>query len=295
MLSILIPTFNYNIFPLVLELQNQLQQLDIEYEIIVLDDCSNLYTFENQQVNKLKNCIFEILPHNVGRSVIRNLLAKKAKFDNLLFLDADTMPQHSNFIKNYFFQINKTQKVVYGGIVYQKQKPQKRELLRWVYGQKREALNVIERQKNKYLSFLTLNFMISKSIFETIQFNENMPNLRHEDTLFSFDLKKNRIKISHIENPVIHLGIESSLVFIKKSEEALDNLFFLIEKQLIDKQYLKISKLFFLIKKYRINYPLSLFFDCTKPIFLWQLQSNMPSLLVFDLYRLCYLCKKFKN
>ncbi len=295
MLSILIPTYNYNIFPLVLELRNQSEKLAFEYEIIVLDDFSELYLTENQQVNNLINCSFEILQHNIGRSAIRNLLAKKAKFANLLFLDADTMPQHSNFIKNYFFQINETQKVVYGGIVYQKQKPQKKQLLRWIYGQKREALSVINRQKNEYLTFLTLNFMISKSVFETIRFNENMPNLRHEDTLFSFDLKQKNIKICHIDNPVLHFGIESSLIFIKKSEEALDNLFFLIQNQLIDKQYLKISKLYFLFKKYRIIYPFSLFFDCTKPIFLWQLQSNMPSILVFDLYRLCYLCKNFKN
>ncbi len=295
MLSILIPTYNYNIFPLVLELQKQTVKLNFDFEIIVLDDSSELYMTENQYINQFDNCTFEILHHNIGRSAIRNLLAKKAKFENLLFLDADTYPEQSDFIKNYINQINNDQKVVYGGIVYQNQKPQKNQLLRWVYGQKREALSVIDRQKNQYLTFLTLNFMISKAIFDKISFNENMPNLRHEDTLFSYNLKQKKIKISHIENPVIHNGIENSLFFIQKSKESLDNLMFLCENQLIDKQYVKLSKLYFWLKKYHLTYIFSLLYIGAKPLFLRQLQSNQPSLFVFDLYRLGYLCNHFKN
>ena len=89
MLSILIPTYNYNIFPLVTELVNQAKVLKIEFEIITIDDGSNQFQIENHKINHLENCSYTVLSNNIGRSSIRNLLAKKAKFKWLLFLDAD--------------------------------------------------------------------------------------------------------------------------------------------------------------------------------------------------------------
>ena len=100
MLSILIPTYNYNAFSLVNEIQKQAKEAGIEFEIICMDDGSKLFLPENLEINSLENCSFEILKNNVGRSAIRNLLAKKASFDNLLFLDSDTIPVENNFIIN---------------------------------------------------------------------------------------------------------------------------------------------------------------------------------------------------
>ncbi len=143
MLSILIPTYNYNIFPLVQELHEQCIQQKIVFEIIVLDDCSIKFHTENNKTNTLSNCIYQILNQNIGRSAIRNLLATKATFNNLLFLDADVRLINKQFIKNYlsFIQYNSNYEVVYGGIVYQENQPETNQLLRWIYGNEREALS----------------------------------------------------------------------------------------------------------------------------------------------------------
>src|SRR5690606_33420534 len=103
MISILIPTYNYNVFPLVENLYQQCERENLEYEILVLDDASPNKKFkeENSKINKLENCSFQVLDENIGRSKIRNLLATRAKFDWLLFLDADTFPSNNNFIQNY--------------------------------------------------------------------------------------------------------------------------------------------------------------------------------------------------
>ena len=199
MLSILIPVYNYNVVPLVLELHKQCLECEIDFEIKVIDDGSKLYIDENQEINSLSNCHFEVLAKNIGRSAIRNLLAKKAEFDSLLFLDADTIPTYDYFIKNYIVHINEEDKIIYGGIQYQKEKPNKNQILRWVYGKQREALSVKKRQENLYLSFLTLNFLIQKSIFEKVSFNETIPNLRHEDTLFSYNLMQQKIATSNFQ------------------------------------------------------------------------------------------------
>ena len=288
MLSILIPTYNYNVFKLVDVLYNQAKEAKIEFEIIVLDDRSQKFHSENNKINEYQFCTYEILKVNVGRSAIRNLLAKKAAFDNLLFLDSDTIPINNNFISNYLLQITKAEKIVSGGILYSKLKPRESQLLRWKYGNSREALSAKNREKNPYLRLLTLNFMIKKTVFEKVSFNESIPNLRHEDTLFSYELKNNNIRVEHIENPVYHLGLDEFEIAIKKENESLIALKFLIENKLIPDDYIGLSKLFYRLKKMQLLFILKVFYKITKPMLLKNLASKNPSLFIFDLYRLCY-------
>lgn len=290
MLSILIPTYNYNVYPLVSEIHEQCLECGIEFEILAFDDNSKLFLDENQQINSFENCRFEVIEKNIGRSANRNLLAKKAKFNSLLYLDADTIPIHNHFIKSYINQINEEEKVVYGGIKYQKDKPKKSQVLRWKYGNSREALSVEKRQENPYLSMLTLNFLIQKSIFEKVSFNETIPNLRHEDTLFSYNLKEQKIKIIHIENSVYHLGLDDFEVAIKKENESILGLKYLIDHKLLSTDYVRLSKIAAKIKKLKLNFAFVLFYKITQSIFLKNIASNNPSLFIFDLYRLGNLC-----
>lgn len=286
MLSVLIPTYNYNVLQLVSELNKQCLLAKINFEIIVLDDFSTLFQEENSRINAFDNCSYEILKKNIGRSAIRNLLAKTAKYDTLLFLDADTMPVRIDFLSQYVRLLNEKTTIVYGGISYQESKPSNNELLRWTYGKKREALIFEKRNKNKYLSFLTLNFLVKKSVFEEVQFNETIPNLRHEDTLFSYNLQKKNIAITHIDNPVYHLGLETSAVFLKKSKESIVGLQYLIKNNLLPFNYLKISTYSSYLSRLKLssiyNYILSIF----APSIEKNLKSYKPSLLLFDLYRL---------
>ncbi|KQO33137.1 glycosyl transferase [Flavobacterium sp. Leaf82] len=290
MLSILIPVYNYNIFPLAETLYNQVLRCNISFEIICLDDGSEIFLTDNEKINQFENCTYFILEKNIGRSAIRNLLAKKAIYENLLFLDADTIPVENDFISTYISQITNTEKVIYGGILYKNTKPSSDQLLRWIYGTKREALPTLERNKNPYISFLTLNFLISKSVFLKVRFNENIPNLRHEDTLFSFELMQNKIEVVHIDNPVFHLGIEDSQTFLRKSEEAVIGLKNLVDSRLISSDYVRLSQYFQIIKKYYLQPLFAFGFKILKPFFLKQLLSKKPSLFLFDVYRLGYYC-----
>lgn len=289
MLSILIPTYNYNVFELVKVLNKQAFDSKIEFEIIVLDDGSIKFQDENNKINELEFCSYEKLKNNVGRSAIRNLLAKKANFDNLLFLDSDTIPIDNNFISNYISHLNKGHEIIYGGIKYQNEKPKNTQLFRWKYGIKREAIAVEIRKRNPYLRLLTLNFMIKKSVFEKVSFNENIPNLRHEDSLFSYNLKQQNILVYHIENPVYHLGLDEFDVAIKKENESLIALKFLIENKLIPVDYIGLSKLFYRLKNMKLLFVLKVFYKITKPLLLKNLASKNPYLFIFDIYRLGFL------
>jgi len=290
MLSILIPTYNYNVYTLVSTLYKQIEKTGIIFEIICLDDASTTIFLENEKINSLSHCSYKKLEINIGRSKIRNLLSQKATFDWLLFLDADVLPKNDNFILKYIQHINADEKIVNGGLIYSKNKPEKKKLLRWIYGKNREAISYKKRKGNPYLSFLTLNFLIHKSVFEKVSFNETIPNFRHEDTLFSYNLMEKNIKIKHINNPIFHLGLDYFEDTLKKEHESLIALKYLIDNQLIKPDYLRISKLFSKIKEFRLVFVFSIFYNTSRILFLKNLSSNHPSLFIYDLYRLGYLC-----
>ena len=297
MISILIPTYNYNVFPLVENLYNQCEKANINYEIIVLDDSSNDKEIvrENSEINSLKNCFFQVLPENIGRSKIRNLLAEKAKYNWLLFLDADTFPSNSDFIKQYLTTFSNENPVVFGGIQYPK-KTFENLSLRYKYGTERESISLQKRIINPYSSFITMGFAIKKKAFEKIKFNENLVGYGYEDSVFGFELQKKNIPLLHIDNPVIHLNLETNEDFIKKSELALQNLLNFYEDGIIDDDSVKILKTYLKLKKLNLLFIAKWLFKVFKKKMLKNLNSSNPSLFFFDLYRLGYLSSlKTKN
>jgi glycosyltransferase involved in cell wall biosynthesis len=293
-LSILIPTYNYDVYPLVKRLHGQATRNGINFEILVMDDGSPTPSPENESINELSGARYQKLEKNIGRSAVRNRLAATASHGLLLFLDADTAIIREDFLVTYLDSVKPEDHIVYGGIVYQEAPPPADQRLRWVYGNKREALAVNTRKKQPHLRFLTLNFLIRKSVFEQVRFNEDIPNLRHEDTLFALDTAKHGLRIEHIDNPVMHLGLESSVVFLQKSREACDALILLVKKKLIDPENTALSRF---ATRYGQTLP--------GKVAVWlyngfarqmerQLLSAKPSLALFDLYRLGYYLKKSK-
>lgn len=295
MLSILIPTYNYNVLSLASAIHAQIVKTGIPFEIICLDDASTVSFTENEKINKLPGAIYERLEKNIGRSKIRNLLAKKAQYDWLLFLDSDVFPKADNFILTYLPYLNDDKKIVNGGLLYQDKRPDQDKLLRWIYGKNREALPYKTRKKKPYLSFLTLNFLIHKSLFETVTFNENIPNLRHEDTLFSYDLMQKKIKIIHIDNPIYHLGLDAFDEMMKKENESISVLKYLLDSSFIATDYLRISKLFSLLKSLKAAGIVASSHKLMRQRLLRNLQGKSPSLFLFDVYRIGYLCSLEKN
>ncbi len=290
MISILIPTYNYNVFSLAENLQKQCENADVAYEILVLDDASTDKNSleENSKINSLKQCSFQILDKNIGRSKIRNLLAEKAKYDWLLFLDADTFPSNPEFIAKYLTAFSEESSVVFGGIEYPKNNS-KNFSLRYKYGTERESLSLSDRLKNPYRSFITMGFAIKKEVFHEIKFNEKLAGYGYEDSVFGYELQKNKIPLLHIDNPVVHLNLETNEEFIKKSQLALQNLLNFHNHDSIDSETVKILKTYLKLKKWNLLFAARGFFTVFKNPALKNLTSPKPSLFLFDLYRLGYL------
>lgn len=288
MLSILIPVYNYNILPLASELIKQCSSCGITFEILFLDDASQEFTIENERINLFENASYSILEKNIGRSAIRNLLANKAVYENLLFLDADTMPVYDNFIAKYIATIKNS--IVFGGLLYEKKKPSREQLLRWIYGKEREALSLSERNKNPSNTALVSNLLIKKEILLRFPFDENLTKYGYEDLLFFAVLKSNEIEIKHIQNPVFHLNLENSNLFLSKTKTALENLFFLSSSNKVSKNESKIIDSFELLKKLKLSSFFYFIFKKSKRKIELNLLSDKPSLFLFDIYKLGYYC-----
>lgn len=290
MLSILIPTYNYNAFPLVLELHKQCLESNIEFEILCQDDASKEFLVENSQINKLENCFFASNERNLGRGRNINFLAEKAKFDWLLIMDCDTFPTENKYIHNYISKINDHEKIVFGGIKYKEERPNEDQLLRWFYGNARESLSVDERKKNPNAKALTSNLLIRKNIFNSNKFDITIIKYGYEDLLFLSKLKKKGILVNHINNATYHLGLETSQQFLNKTKTALENLKLITETNPIDSSESKILKVSNLLNKFYLTAIISFLFQKTESKITANLLSEKPSLLLFDLYKLGYYC-----
>jgi glycosyltransferase involved in cell wall biosynthesis len=298
MLSILIPTYNYYTIDLVKELSKQANLENIDFEIIVGDDCSSNLEIvnQNQAINLIKNCSYSVNSKNLGRGGNRNLLVKKARYSWVLFLDCDVFPKDSNFIKNYIDCVKFNDfKIHFGGLIYDSKRPKKEEMLRWIYGNKRESITLEDRKLKPYESTLTSNILIKKELLERFPFHSEIKNYGYEDLVFVLELKKKKLIINHLENPVFHLNLEESMVFLTKFESSLTNLKYLIDHKIINNEDSKFSNLHTKLEKMKLTSVVAFSYRILKLSLLKNLTSNNPLLFVFDFYRIGFYCNLFKK
>ena len=290
MLSILIPTYNYCIFPLVQALQKQCEENNLVYEIIGIDDGSNsVLNLENENINLLENCAFIPLSENIGLSENRNLLATKAKYPNLLFIDGDSIIIAPNYIKNYLDSIEAND-IVYGGRVHPEMVASPKQQLRWKYGRYIEDKTADQRNLSVFKTLMFNNTAIKKNCFDQIKFDANLKKYGHEDTLFAYQASVLNLKVLHIENAIEHGDIDESAIFILKVKNSLNNLFLLDKENKIKPGFIKILRLYHFLRNYKLQYLAAGFFMVSNKILYKKLISKNPSLFLFNLYRIGYFC-----
>ncbi len=300
MLSVLIPIYNHDVNPLVTALDRQLAQVGIPFEIIIADDCSDNseYRERNANLTQLDKVQHIQNQENMGRAKIRNLLAKKAQYSYLLFIDCDAMVENPDYIKKYMDAIEKMSPrqafVINGGIAYRNEKPDSQYFLRWYYGKRREEESAEQRNKRPYHHFTPFNVIISKSVFEEIQFDENLTTYGHEDTLFGYQLQQKQIPYLHIDNPLYHEGLDTNEEYLKKIRLSIDNLIYISENQNINHSFLKENRLlktYQQCKKMGLAKLVGRHFERNAEK-MQQHLSQKPSMSLIDLYKLSYLASK---
>ncbi len=291
MLSICIGIYNWNVTRLVAELHRQACSLSVNFEILLIDDGSKLFGTENVSLANLSHVRYIENKVNTGRSAIRNQLAYEAKFPYLLFMDCDTAVICPNFLKSYVERFS-PEEVISGGYAYPDEKPDVPFRLRWYYGKRVEEVSAATKNLNPYFSFSTFNFLIPKAIFDHLTFDESLIGYGHEDTLFGWQLKKMGIRIRHIDNSLLHEVRVETKVYLKQTEQAIDNLLKILQRIEEKEEWIEqISLLRFMRKVERcfLLCFLKIGFLVCKPLIIRLLNSSSPSIKLFNFYKAGYL------
>ena len=291
MLSILIPVYNFDICALVADLHAQCERVGVPYEILCFDDGSaSSFKAINSKIITHTNVVYKELPVNLGRSKIRNALAEAAAYDYLLFMDCDSKVVRQDYINHYIKHLDEGS-LLYGGRVYDPKPPREEvHYFHWQYGINREQVPYSTRWEQSYHSFMTNNFLIPKSIFTPIGFDDRLTQYGHEDTIFGLELQKRQVPIIHLDNPLEHLGLESTAVFLQKTKKGIENLYFLYQHNPLVET--KLLRTFIQLKEKNIAWLSWKLLKIFQPIFTKNLHSKRPQLLFFDLYKLGLLLEE---
>ncbi|MFM7682520.1 MAG: hypothetical protein ACKO7P_07215, partial [Bacteroidota bacterium] len=200
-----------------------------------------------------------------------------------------------DFLKRYCEIVKSSEvQVICGASVYQSDKPAKSHYLRWKYSTIRESKSLEERKQNPNLGFKTNNFIIQREILKRIKFNESIEGYGHEDSLFGFDLKKSKVKIEHVDNPVLNYSLDDNVTFLKKTEEGVRNLKHVLHLLDYDEQFMKSSKLsrvYVFMERFKIRRPIYFLISIVHPINRFFLVKGLFVLPMFDLYKLKYMLR----
>ena len=280
MLSILIPTYNYDCRRLVSDLHQQAEQAGIDYEIIVADDASPkpIYKEKNREINTLLHCRLIELPENVGRARIRNRLADEAQHPWLLFVDCDAEVISPTFITDYLRHTDA--EVVCGGLCHADILPSPTVSLRYAYEKRADRRRAARyRNRRPYEQFTPFNFCIRRDTFQAIRFDESIREYGHEDTLFGIELQHRQAQI--------HTGLEENLVFLNKTRLALRNLAAMENSM---QGHSSLLSAYGLLKKCRLHQLAARWFIKQEQRLTQQLTGPSPRLPLFIVYKLGYYC-----
>lgn len=292
MLSILIPTYNMNCQCLVTDLQKQCEELQaqygesFDYEILVADDASTDESIvnKNEMMEYLPNCEYIRMESNVGRVSLRNWLITNSHFDYVLFIDADAEVISDDFLLMYW-EARQQNSVIVGGIKTPTSAQRGHEL-RLKYELAAEQQRTLSyRLEYPYDFFSTFNVMFHRAVLEQVVFDERITEYGYEDAMMGVQLAQINVPVIHIDNPLLHTGINDNHSFLTNSEAALRMLNRLgapmTKKARVALTYNKVNKM-------GIGVLLRAFFRINKGWMRKNLLSHHPSLFIFNLYKLGY-------
>ena len=286
-LSILIPTYNKVCVLLVEAMRHQAQQLQIPFEILVVDDGSSAeIQAENRRIEAWENCHYRILPQNVGPARIRNVLADQAHYPYLLFMDADTMPASSTFLRSYWEQRMKGG-IVCGGFIYERMNTPAMCPLRYQYGIQVEERSAEERNRQPYSQFISMCFLADKEVFQTVRFDDTM-HFGYEDAWFGILLQQAAVPLKYIDNPVFHQTTDKADDYLRKIRFSIQNL--AAHRHRLQ-PYIRLLQWHHKAERLHLTRWIRLVFTWTEPWLVRNLTGTHPSMHLFAFYKLGYLCQ----
>ena len=289
-LSIAIPTRNDDCSQTVSKLLEQARrETSLDFEILIADDASDNAEVIRQLniIGNQEGCRLIRLKENVGRAAVRNMLAREAKYDKVLFIDAGVDINNQDFLKTYILHANDAD-IVCGGWKTEVGAETAKANLRAKYELDCEKNHTpLQRNKHPYRSFRTVNFLVHKDRLLNNPFPADMTGYGYEDVVFGKQAEKAGCTVLHIDNPVVYKSYEDNEAFVSKTIQCVNTLY--IYRERIG-QYSKLHSIAFRLRKLRLDSLMVFLYKQRSETWKKQLCGNCPSLRMLSLLKLgCYL------
>jgi hypothetical protein len=293
-LSILIPVFNREVAALVQALRAQLPDWPGPAEIRLLDDGSvEAFRSQNRLLAALPNVVYQELAANVGRAAIRNQLAASAQYEWLLLLDNDSLLPDQQFLARYAqAQAAGPVGLFIGGTTYEATPPADPALrLRWHYGRAREMRPAAVRQRDPGGQLSINNALLPGALLRCFPLDERLSGYGHEDTKFGLELSRAHVPVRHLDNPVLHDGLEPAAVFLAKSQQAVRNLAHVLRTDGLGATT-RLAQAAERLRRAGLAGAARAVLGATEPVLRHNLLSKSPSLRALDALKLLWLLRE---
>ncbi len=285
-LSVLVPVFNWDSSALLEALHAQGLALDSGFELIVADDCSSNRELKKKVAEKaasLEKCRYFALENNMGRAAIRNFLAEQSAYSKLLFIDCDARVDSETFLSSYL-EASECSQVVCGGLKHPAALPARGCELRYRYEKRADRRRGAEfRSRRPYDNFTPFSFLTDRDVFLKIRFDENIAGYGYEDVEFGMSLQRLGISILHIDNALVHLGIDDNGSFLEKTDASLSNLY-------VNRDFMadgsRLLNVYYRLERLHLVPAVCLLGRMLSSLMNRNLRGSRPCLLLFSFYKL---------
>ncbi len=225
-LSVLIPFYNDDPGQLLSGLaENAVGHQDIE--IIIYDDGSTDDSIFESLVKQAQNldCAITLIrnPDNRGRSYARNALKEQARSAWILFLDADMLPVSPDFLHIYLKEIASGKSdILFGGFDIPGQALSPQTELHGMLAKASDCHSAKEREKCGPQYVCSSNLCVRASVLEAEPFDPDFSGWGWEDSEWAARVSKT-YRLRHIDNPALHLGLESTDTLLQRFKTSAAN------------------------------------------------------------------------
>jgi glycosyltransferase involved in cell wall biosynthesis len=227
LISAVVPYKDYDVLPLAHELLEQASAMSTSVQIVFADDGSDDASigarlrelFSSAQVP----CVLLTAARNIGRAAIRNRLAQAAEGEFLLYLDADMLPDSTEFLQRYRQAIADGRlDIVCGGRSYQRvvDCPDDQALYRF-FSLKTECVGPEVRNTRPLWYLLTNNLCVRRTLVLQHPFHESYAGWGFEDAEWA--LRLGAAQARHIDNTASHMGLLNERELLGKYDSSREN------------------------------------------------------------------------
>ncbi len=224
-LSILVPFYRDDPCALIAALAGQARAEPGAAELILYDDGGG----DDKLADRVAAALAEFPgagrlirgERNRGRAFARNALCEAARAPVLLFLDADMLPEASGFLRRWLEAARGEAEIVFGGFSVPRRVMPEQALHR-AFSAAGDCLDAAARSRRPAQYVFTSNLLVRADVLRRTPFDAGFSGWGWEDAEWAARAAAH-CSITHIDNPAVHLGLESAETLLRRFRDSAAN------------------------------------------------------------------------